>query len=47
MDEVHKTALNQCHLELVKDLCIENEFLDELQKRNVFTSILLEEIQVL
>ena len=45
MDEVHKRALNQCRPKIVSDLSIENEFLDQLSKQEIFTSMILEDIQ--
>jgi hypothetical protein len=47
MDEVHKRALIQCQPKIVSDLLYENEFLDQLSKQEIFTSMMLEEIEVL
>jgi hypothetical protein len=47
MDEVQKRALTQCQPNIVSDLSVENELLDKLAKQELFTPIMLEEIQVL
>ena len=47
MDEVHKRALTQCQPSIVSDLSFEHELLDKFAKQELFTPIMLEEIQVL
>ncbi|XP_052081366.1 caspase-2-like [Mytilus californianus] len=45
MDEIHKKALNQCRVSLVKNIIFESEFCDLIKQKEIFTDGMLEEIQ--
>jgi hypothetical protein len=47
MDKVHQRAITKCRSKIVIDLSSENEFWDKLAEQEIFTTIMLEVIQVL